>query len=169
MDHFEMVEKLRAKANVSYEDAKAALEATNWDLLDALVFLEGEGKTYTTKEKPAPTVNEKEKKRYNSQGGFARLLTAFSKLVGKTNAITFEVNRNGKLLFSLPLTALILLLLFMFWWVVPLSIVGLFFNCRYSFRGEHVNDTINRAMNKASDIAENIKSNVGDDKPNPEK
>ena len=39
MDHFEMVEKLRAKANVSYEEAKAALEASDWDILDALVLL----------------------------------------------------------------------------------------------------------------------------------
>ena len=60
MDHFEMVEKLRTKANVSYEEAKAALEASNWDILDALVLLENEGKVnngatkaeYTTQEKP---------------------------------------------------------------------------------------------------------------------
>ena len=59
MDHFEMVEKLRTKANVSYEEAKAALEKTDWDVLDALVLLEGEGKVsdgqpaaeYTTQDK----------------------------------------------------------------------------------------------------------------------
>ena len=44
MDHFEMVEKLRTKANVTYEEAKAALEASDWDILDALVLLESEGK-----------------------------------------------------------------------------------------------------------------------------
>ena len=44
MDHFEMVEKLRQKAQVSYEDAKSALEACDWDLLDALVYLEQQGK-----------------------------------------------------------------------------------------------------------------------------
>ncbi|NLO13382.1 MAG: ubiquitin, partial [Clostridiales bacterium] len=44
MDHFEMVEKLRQKANVSYEEAKAALEHSEWDLLDALVYLESQGK-----------------------------------------------------------------------------------------------------------------------------
>ena len=40
MDHLEMVEKLAQKAGVSYEDAKMALEACNWDMLDALVYLE---------------------------------------------------------------------------------------------------------------------------------
>ena len=65
MDHYEMVEKLRQKANVSYEEAKAALEKTEWDILDALVLLENEGKvhqdgaTFTTKETPAPEKNRK--------------------------------------------------------------------------------------------------------------
>ena len=37
MTNYEMVELLRQKANVSYEEAKATLEAANWDLLDAIV------------------------------------------------------------------------------------------------------------------------------------
>ena len=45
MDNFEKVEKLRERANVSYEEAKAALEASNWDLLDAMIYLEKSGKT----------------------------------------------------------------------------------------------------------------------------
>ena len=44
MEHLEKVEKLREKANVSYEEAKAALESCDWDILDALVKLESEGK-----------------------------------------------------------------------------------------------------------------------------
>jgi|WetSurMetagenome_2_1015567.scaffolds.fasta_scaffold699670_2 hypothetical protein len=164
MDHFEMVEKLRAKANVSYEDAKNALEASNWDLLDALVLLEGEGKTYTTKEKPAEPVETKEKKRASNPGWFPRLLTAVSKIVSKGNAISFQVHKNGKLIFSLPLTALVLLLVFLFWCVFILSVVGLFFNFRYSFHGEHVNEGVNRVMDKASGIADNIKNNIHEDK-----
>ena len=58
MDHYEMVENLRTKANVTYEEAKAALEASDWNMLDALVLLEGEGKVsggaeYTAQEKKA--------------------------------------------------------------------------------------------------------------------
>ena len=41
----EQVEKLRAHANVSYEDARAALEATGGDMLEAIIRLEKEGKT----------------------------------------------------------------------------------------------------------------------------
>ena len=45
MDNLEKVEKLRERANVTYEEAKAALEENNWDLLDAMVALEKAGKT----------------------------------------------------------------------------------------------------------------------------
>ena len=44
MDQLEKVEKLREKTGVSYEDAKNALEACGYDLLDAIVYLEKLGK-----------------------------------------------------------------------------------------------------------------------------
>ena len=40
MEMMEKVERLREKANVTYEEAKAALEQTGGDLLDAMVLLE---------------------------------------------------------------------------------------------------------------------------------
>ena len=44
MDEFEKVEKLRQRANVSYEEAKEALDKSQGDLLDAMIYLEGQGK-----------------------------------------------------------------------------------------------------------------------------
>ena len=38
MDNLEKVEKLREKTGVSYEEAKEALEANNYDVLDAIFF-----------------------------------------------------------------------------------------------------------------------------------
>ena len=40
MDKLEKVEKLREKTGVSYEEAKNALEACDYDLLDAIIYLE---------------------------------------------------------------------------------------------------------------------------------
>ena len=65
MTNFEMVEMLRQKANVSYEEAKAALEQANWDLLDAMVLLEKDGKvienggSYSTRPEEEPVEEEK--------------------------------------------------------------------------------------------------------------
>ena len=57
MDNLEKVEKIREKTGVSYEEAKAALEATNYDVLDAIIYLEKNGKvkapevtSYTTEQ-----------------------------------------------------------------------------------------------------------------------
>jgi translation elongation factor EF-Ts len=44
MERLEKVEKLRSKANVSYEEAKEALDACIDDILDAMVYLEKNGK-----------------------------------------------------------------------------------------------------------------------------
>lgn len=44
MDQFEKVEKLKERANVTYEEAKQALEASEWDILEAMIYLEKQGK-----------------------------------------------------------------------------------------------------------------------------
>ena len=44
MTKLEMIEALRTKANVSYEEAKDVLELSGEDLLDAIILLEKQGK-----------------------------------------------------------------------------------------------------------------------------
>ena len=44
MDELEKVEKLRSRANVTYDEARDALRACDGDLLDAMVYLEKLGK-----------------------------------------------------------------------------------------------------------------------------
>ena len=50
MEDFEKIEKLRERANVTYEEAKEALNAANGDLLDAMIYLERQGKVKAEKE-----------------------------------------------------------------------------------------------------------------------
>ena len=47
MDLFEMAEKLRQHTGVTFEEAKAALEKCQGDMLDAAILLEQQGKTKT--------------------------------------------------------------------------------------------------------------------------
>ena len=44
MDNFQKIEQLVNKAGCSYEEAKAALEGCGWDLIDAIISLERDGK-----------------------------------------------------------------------------------------------------------------------------
>lgn len=158
MDHFEMVEKLRQKANVSYEQAKAALEASDWDILDALVLLEGEGKVkpeegaYTTEEKKFETSSQA------TGHDFKSVMKKIGKFLKKAfdvgNRNTFVVSRNGEQKLTFPVTALVLLILFLSPEILIAMFVMLFFGFRYSFEGPDLNKKFNDAMNKAADAVD---------------
>ena len=160
MDHYEMVEKLREKANVSYEEAKAALEAADWNLLDALVLLENQGKvsgseTYSTKTESAAYEN-----RSRHAETAARVGRRIASGINRANRYTVAFSRKGETLFELPLLVPVLLLIFGFWVVVPLLIVGLFFGFKYELKGAAGVEAVNRVMDKASEVADNIVSEV---------
>ncbi|MEL4105289.1 ubiquitin [Oscillospiraceae bacterium WX1] len=179
MATFEQVEKLREKANVTYEDAKAALDASNGDLLDALIYLEKQGKVnapsgggyYTSssaeEDKSAPGTGTERQAR--PTGSFAEAMRKIGRFcanvfrIGNSNYL--EAEKNGETLISCPVTALILLLIFFFWVVVPLLIIGLFFGFRYHIRGRELGtDAVNKVMDGASATAEDIKKNFQDEK-----
>ena len=162
MDHFEMVEKLRSKTNVSYEEAKAALEASDWDLLDALLYLENKGRVrtenetnYTTRQEPR-IKQEPESDKEEFKGFLERVFIAIGDLVKKGNRTFLDIHRRDHKLLELPLTAVLLLFLISFPITMWVFVISLFFGFRYSFRGENVSDSVNRALDKAADQAENV-------------
>lgn len=163
MEQMDKVEKLRQKANVSYEDARNALEQNDWDLLDALIALENTGKikqepvdSYTTRKEPEPQKQAEP----DLRGSFTRFFSYIAELINKANLIHMDVSKAGRTRVSIPLSVLILLLIFMFWWVVPLMVLGLFFGFRYSFRGHKAADSVNRVMDKAAQTAEDFTANI---------
>ena len=169
MEHFEKVEKLRERANVSYEEAKEALEAADWDLLDAMVYLEKKGKvkspakeTYTTNyEDQSQYVSVKEKVQEQEETGresfFKKLGHLCKILLQKSKDNSFYITRKEEEIFHMPVWALALLLLFFWQILIPVMIVALFFECRYSFKGKDNLDGVNKAMDKASDLADRVK------------
>ena len=166
MDHYEMIEKLRTKANVSYEEAKAALEASDWDILDALVLLESEGKVnggetnteYTTQQKPEtkaqPWNNTETKAKVSDSLG--KLWIWIKKMFTLGNSNQFVIRRNGEELVSMPITVMAILMI-VFW---PFSLivlfVGLFLGARYSFHGPDINNSLNAVMDKAQNKAASV-------------
>lgn len=165
MDHFEMVEKLREKANVSYEDAKNALEMSQWDLLDALVYLEKEGKvlndsaaSFSTRQEP----REMPKPREERAGFFKRLIDLIFRIINSMSRIDMKVSKKNDVVLTVPLLALALMALFGFWFLVPVMIIGLFFGYTYRFQGPGVADGVNRVMDKAASVANDIKTGVQD-------
>lgn len=176
MATLEQVEKLRERANVSYDEAKAALDATNGDLLEALIYLEKQGKVksprgggfYSSKAGEPKDADGREAYREKDAGtSFGELLGRFGRfclrLLRKGNANTFEVMKGGESKASVPVTVLVLLLVFAFWITLPLMVIGLFFGLRYRFQGPDLGkEPVNHAMDHVADAAEDLKHSVAD-------
>ncbi|HWI54947.1 MAG TPA: ubiquitin, partial [Desulfobacteria bacterium] len=125
MTNLEQVEKLCAMANISYEEAKAALDAANGDLLDAIIYLEKQGKVhaptgggYYSSEKTvdAGAVSDEENSwerqgyknpKENSFIAFLKKSWKFSiKMIRKGNINSFEVLKGEEIKASFPVTVL---------------------------------------------------------------
>ena len=79
MDRLNLVEKLRTKTGITYEDAKMVLEINNWDILDAILDLERQGKI------KGPSVSIFYTNEYNENYEYA-LSYANSLIKSKTNS-----------------------------------------------------------------------------------
>ena len=168
MTQFEMVEKLCEKANVTYEEAKAALEAADWDLLDAVVYLEQEGKIkkstaqHSTQSEPAE--EEEPPKAVPLRTQIRKLWKLFLKLIRIGNENHLVVSHKGKQVFTLPVTVVVVLLICSHIGALVAVGVSLFFGVRYSFKGEHLGkESVNNAMQKATDMAEQVKESLGEE------
>lgn len=165
MDMFEKVEKLKEKANVTFEEAKAALEEANGDLLDAMIILERQGKTeshkesYSTKEETAGSyelaeVKKVEDKKENKGRAFTDKIKS---LWHKSCENYFVVEHKDDQLIKIPIWVFILIMLFTWHITAIILVVGLFFGCRYSFKGQAQMKMANDVMDKAADVADKVK------------
>ena len=177
--NLELVEKLVNKTGLSYTEARDALERANGDILEALIQLEAEGKVsrgntaqYSTnstnnenaENKEFKNSKESKGKEKNKAGDNFKKTTKsigewLKEIFDKGNTNCIEMFKNGERKIGMPFTAFVLLLIFCFWVIIPLMIVGLFFGCRYYFSGPQLGkDSVNNVMGKATDLADNIKS-----------
>ena len=164
----EQVEQLQAKADVSYTDARAALEQSDGDLLGALIWLDqrgklrtekggfystdGSGKGEETEEVLLPIRTERRRERRSVHD----LLRLFWKLLTENE---LEIWRKGKAISSVPIIILIVLMVLGFWVVIPALIVGLFLGCKYTFAGPNLGrEDLNEIMDTVSDAADQIKA-----------
>lgn len=180
MENWEKVEKIREKAGVTYEEAKIALESCNFDMLDALILLEKEGKikgqtvsSYTTKgnEEETSKAFEQAQESYEKsckKGRFSEVFERFGRrckeILEYTWKNSFVVKRKEEQFLEIPVLVLVLALIFVFWITLILLIVGLFMDCKYSFQGvDKVTVDVNKMCNKASEVCSNIKEEFSEE------
>ncbi|AFM39382.1 transcription factor [Desulfosporosinus acidiphilus SJ4] len=183
MTTLEQVEKLCTMANISYEEAKAALDAANGDLLEAIIYLEKQGKItaptgdgyYSSKKTIDPNAEDTQDNYWDKHHhhhhhchggkGFFSVLKKIGefcfKMIRKGNTNFVEVLKGDEIKASFPVTVLALLLIFAFWVTIPLIIIGLFFGLRYRFKGSDLgSDTVNKVMKSAAEAAEHLKKSI---------
>ena len=180
MDDLEKVETIRTKCNVSYTDAKAALDAADGNVLDAIIWLESQGKTQTTSAHAATEsapVDEPSAEMVAAQAAYEKSSekTDFSKkmdsvweylkkLFRLSLDTKFIATRRDAIILNIPILIPIVAL---FAWgaTIWLMLLGLFFGMRYRIDSDgDVPGSINNLMNHAADAADDIKQNLNDDK-----
>lgn len=178
MDKLEKVEKLREKTGVSYEEAKEALEANEYDMLDAIVFLEKAGKIHdqqsaryethkndndSTAQDFAKAQQEYEKSVKTSSIGdvLNKFFDWCGRVLKKSLETSFIIHHKERQVIKAPVLVLALALIFAFWITVPLLIIGLFCECRYHFEGiDSVTFDINEMCDKAADHVDEVKDST---------
>ena len=164
----EQVAKLKEYADVSFYDAKLALEQADGDLLEALLWLEKMGKitdagagAYTTRPEQGTTDQSdpvpEEKEEENDWGGRIKSFLVDNRL----EAYHRESGRE----FQVPVGVCIVLLVIAFWMVPALLILGYCLGWRYRMAGpdlnrKEVNDAMEKINDKASDVVSDVVSGV---------
>lgn len=181
----QQVEELRKYANITFNEAKEALEETNGDILEAIINLEKKGRikppkdggyysskdSYDNSQNNGTTDNIQSESYNESRTSFSEfwnnLVLFVKKLFDKGNRNNFEVIKDGNRIMSIPVTVLVVLIIFTFWITIPLMIIGLFLGYKYAFNGPELGkEKVNRAMDSVSSAAENLKKEFKGDKTN---
>lgn len=168
MTRLEMVEKIREKTGVTYEEAREALEKANWDMLDAIVSLEKDkpaaepiAEPVFVQENAGGAASVKKSVRRVNTGEIgskiASALRWIGALIKKGENNHLEVSYKDDVVIEISLVSLILIFLLSWWLPAILIVVGLFTG--YKFRvtasgaaGRIVNTVSEKASQKADEI-----------------
>jgi endo-alpha-1,4-polygalactosaminidase (GH114 family) len=137
----EQIDSLRKRANVSYKEAKEALEKSNGDLVEALLYLEEQNKI----------------KPQNESIKDLTFIKKIKNLISKANKIKFVISKNDKTILNIPSTIAVLLCIFAMPVAIAVVVVALITNCKIRFHKDSGEEcSINSQMDKVSNAVSNV-------------
>lgn len=170
MEQIEMIEKLREKADVTYDEAKGILESVNWNLLDAMIALEKEGKLKETKTMSYSTRQEKTNyydaqetgKKESALDVLKRFFEWCGNILVKGLDNKLCITKEDKMVLEIPVTIAAIIAIFAFIPVVVAIIIAFFAGCRFSMSGPEL------GTDKVNDVLSRVKfdCNVKDERDN---
>lgn len=141
----ELIEKLKEKVNISYADAKEALEKCNGDLVDALIYVEKENKIKATPEE-------------NKSPGF---WDTVKKWVKRCNDTRLVISKNTETVLNLSLTIFIILAIIATPFVFIALLLALFTGHRFRLKATGCDETnINKTFDDISTAASKVTDKV---------
>ncbi len=143
----ELIDELKKRANVSFEDSKEALEKFDGNLVEALVYLEKNNKI-----KP------------NNIYGDNRFLDKVKALIRKGNNTRFIISKKEKTVLDLSVTTSVIIGAFTFHISAIALVIGLLTGYRFRFEkntGEDIKANV--VLNKMHDGVDNLKKKLDDD------
>ncbi|MDF2503347.1 DUF4342 domain-containing protein [Clostridium sp.] len=139
----ELIDELRKRANVSYEEAKDALEKFNGDLVEALIYLEKQNKV-----------------KNNEDSGF---FATIKKIIKKGNSTKFIVRKKDNIILSLPVTIVVISTIIAPYITVIGLILALITGHRFKFKGTKGEATkVNETLDKISNAVDTAKKSFNE-------
>lgn len=133
--NLEQIDELRKRANVSYEDAKSALEQSNGNLIEALVYLEKQNKI-----KPDKTPSSESK-----------FFKKVKKLIKKGNETKLVVKKDDSVVLNICVTLAVLLTIVAMPIVITALILALVTNHKIRIQKKNHEDLeVNKIFDKMS-------------------
>ena len=153
--NLEQIEMLRARANVSYGEAKELLEKCNYNVVDALIELEKQSKVNAPKTEAATETC--------CGGTVKKIFKLGEKLFHKGNETKFVISKADQKIVDLPVNVVILSTII----AAPITVFGvigaLVTNHKIRFSHPSGEDLkINQTMDKISNVVSNVSSQVTD-------
>lgn len=153
--NLEQIEMLRARANVSYGEAKELLEKCNYNVVDALIELEKQSKVNAPKTEAAPEAA--------CCGTVKKVFKLGEKLFHKGNETKFVISKADQTIVDLPVNVVILSTII----AAPVTVFGVIgaLVTNHKIRFSHPNGEdlkINQTMDKISNTVSNVSTQVKD-------
>ena len=159
MNRFELIEKLRERADINYEEADQLLSDTQDDLIAALIILEKQGRLKGMQQgRPGRTsgtddVRTEAGTKKSKRSVIGHAFRTFGNFIAHT---TFHMAHGENEILVLPTFVFALLMLFFWQTIAPLMLISLFFKVHYFFDGtastKAANDFIDQAEELATDF-----------------
>lgn len=142
----ENIDELRRRTNVSYEEAKEALEMSNDDMIEALVYLERQNKIRVS-------VNTTENK--------SSFWSMVKGIIKKGNETKLMIKKREITILSMPVTAAVIITIIAPYLTAIGLVIALFTGHRIKLEGKHGNlNNINQTLDKVCDTIDSTKQKL---------